>query len=620
MPFSMLTRRLNDSFGNPVFLAESLNDTFNTLAWAAGENLLEGVSAYDDDIAPWTADNRGRVVDQQDQLLVHEMQDFLETNGLVMAAFGCDLTRDAMFRNGALTNPDDGIRQLALRKIERAAYIAKSLGVQNFRVSIGREGYEETLGVKWRGAFNALADGLNGITRFVNNRSGFRSIELLTGYSRHLRGHLYMGSPMQAAFMMSQLKQPDFWKLCIENDDISYMPAYSVLAATNSMAYMPFGGEDCWNWNAHISNLVSVIKMLEEFNWSGNAECMFAPLRTEADDREREFTKRQFITNTMTALTLACEQARRLENGWNDGLSPSEAGLMASTLCSGMNVDDVIRRTVVSNGPNNDDIAETEDDDSQTMTTLETDSLKNPEDTPDDTADAPENEKMSRSKRRREKYRKKREARLAKANEDNAEIAGDTENVDNVEMAGCESQEMIAHDTNSFDTAQDEQDAFAEYFAAQNPDVKTEPVRTEVYNSGVELPENKNPQNKEREQFPGTAEDSAVAKRNVEKVDEATAKIASDAVATDLDAVAEQAVIAEDISAGTAEACPVSEIEHTDAVTGDGSVENAAGTVAEAEVDIAPAGDAADGNASADGEKRRRSPRRRYSRFNRKKK
>ncbi|MBQ7650904.1 MAG: hypothetical protein IJS15_08090 [Victivallales bacterium] len=346
MPIGLLSRRLGDAFGNSVYLAESIDDTLGTLAWAADENLIEGVSAYDDDVAPWTADNRGRVVDQQDQMLLRKVQDFLEDNNLVLSSFGCDLTRDAMFRNGALTNPDEAIRQLALRKIERAAVMAKTLGTRNFRISIGREGYEEPLGVNWRTAFNTLAEGLNGVTRFINARSGFDAIELMTGYSRKLRGHLYMGSPMQAAFMMSQLNQPAFWRLCIESDDLSSMPAYSVLAATNSLAYMPFGGEDGWNWNAHISNIVAIIKMLGEFNWSGNAECLFAPLRTEADDKEREFTKRQFITNSMTALTLAVEQAKRLVNGWSEGLSPSESGLMAVTLCNGMDVDDVLRLTV----------------------------------------------------------------------------------------------------------------------------------------------------------------------------------------------------------------------------------------------------------------------------------
>ena len=352
MPIGMLSRRLGDLFGNSVYLAESIDDTFGTLAWAAEENLVEGISAYDDDIAPWTADNRGRVVDQQDQLLLREMQDFLEDNSLVLSSFGCDLTRDAMFRNGALTNPDDGIRQLAFRKIERAACIAKSLGTRNFRLFIGREGYEEPLGVNWKTAFSTLAEGLNGVTRFINAKSGFESIELMTGYSRRLRGHLYMGSPMQAAFMMSQLNQPGFWRLCIESDDLSYMPAYSVLAATNSLAYMPFGGEDGWNWNAHIANTVAIMKMLGEFNWSGNAECLFAPMRSEADDKERELTKRQFITNSMAALTLATEQARRLGNGWNAGLSPSESGLMAVTLCTGMDVDDLLRMTVTRRDAN----------------------------------------------------------------------------------------------------------------------------------------------------------------------------------------------------------------------------------------------------------------------------
>ncbi len=346
MPLGIISRRLGDSFGNSVYLAESIDDTFETLAWAADENLLEGISAYDDDIAPWTADNRGRVIDQQDQLMLRKTQDFLEDNDLVLSSFGCDLTRDAMFRNGAFTNPDDTIRQLAMRKIERAAFIAKALGTRNFRLFIGREGYEEPLGVNWRSSFNMLAEGLNGVTRFINVRNGFDAIELMTGYSRRFRGHLYMGSPMQAAFMMSQLNQPGFWRLCIENDDLSYMSAYSVLAATNSLAYMPFGGEDGWNWNAHISNIVAIIKMLGEFNWSGNAECLFAPLRTEADDKERELTKQQFITNSMTALTLAIEQGKRLVNGWNAGLSPSESGLMAVTLCNGMDVDEILRLTV----------------------------------------------------------------------------------------------------------------------------------------------------------------------------------------------------------------------------------------------------------------------------------
>ena len=351
IPFGALNRRMSDAFGEAIYPVESIHDTLSTLAWAAEEHLIEGFTAWDDDLMPWSADSRGRVVDQQDLLLIREVQDFMEENEMRLTSFGCDLTREAVFANGALTNPSESIRQLAWRKLERAVAIASDLKAEAFRIFIGREGFEEPLNVAWNTSFTRLIEGLRNTSVFLRRHRSIQSVELLLGYTRKLRRHLFLSTPAQALLVLSQIDACKSWKICLENDSLDEISAFAVIAQCDALSYLPFGINGNQGWTENIANTVQLLATLKKLGWQGIAECVGQPARTEATPDDRELLKRQFITNSITALTIAIQQSEQLVKDWDKGLSPSEVGIMAALISSNLNPDAILMKAVSSDSP-----------------------------------------------------------------------------------------------------------------------------------------------------------------------------------------------------------------------------------------------------------------------------
>ena len=350
IPFGALNRRMSDAFGEAIYPVESIHDTLNTLAWAANEHLIEGFSAWDDDIMPWSADSRGRVVDQQDQLLIRDIQDFMEDNEIRLTSFGCDLTREAVFANGALTNPSESIRQLAWRKLERAVFIANALKAESLRIFIGREGFEEPLNVAWGTSFTHLIEGLKTVNAALRHRS-IKNVELFLGYTRKLRRHLFLSTPAQALLVLSQIDACKSWKICLEDNSVADISTFAVIAQCDALSYLPFGVIGNQGWTENIANTVQLLATLKKLGWQGIAECVGHPSRTEATPDDRELLKRQFITNSITALTIAIQQSEQLVKDWDKGLSPSEVGIMAALISANLNPDDILRKAISPNSP-----------------------------------------------------------------------------------------------------------------------------------------------------------------------------------------------------------------------------------------------------------------------------
>ncbi len=351
IPFGALNRRMSDAFGEAIYPVESIHDTLSTIAWAAGEHLIEGFTAWDDDLMPWSADSRGRIVDQQDQLLIREVQDVMEENDIRLTSFGCDLTREAVFANGALTNPSENIRQLAWRKLERAVAIASDLRAESFRVFIGREGFEEPLNVAWGPSFTRLGEGLRNVSVFVRRHRSIQNVELLLGYTHKLRRHLFLSDPVQALLVLSQIDACKSWKICLEEANLTEVSTFALIAQGDGLAYLPFGTNGSQGWTESIANIVQHLATLKKLGWQGIAECIGLPARTEATPDDRELLKRQFITNSITALTIAIQQSEQLVKDWDKGLSPSEVGIMAALISSNLNPDAILMKAIASDAP-----------------------------------------------------------------------------------------------------------------------------------------------------------------------------------------------------------------------------------------------------------------------------
>lgn len=348
IPFATVTNRLGDSNGDPIYSSESTIDTLNTLEWASSEHLIEATSIWDDDIMPWSTDNPGKLKDRQDQAIVKEIRDFFKDSTLKLDSFGCDLTRNPIFRNGALTNPNESIRKLAKGKLERAMLAAQFLEADSLRIFIGREGYEDPLLIQWNQIWKLLAEGLNYATKVLGRSNPPQFLSLCTGDNKFLRGHMLVDSPAMAAALICGLERPALWKVCIS--DVSSISSTALLASGKRLAYFPVAfNNGKRGWMEDVYAAMRSIHVLQSIGWHGTAEVTGIPQRSEADANDKDTAIRKFITNASVSLTMAGELASRLQDNWSEDMSPSEASLISVALFGELNVEDILLKTISSN-------------------------------------------------------------------------------------------------------------------------------------------------------------------------------------------------------------------------------------------------------------------------------
>src|SRR4051812_533330 len=85
-----------------------------------------GVSFHDDDLIPFGSDESERT------RLVSRFREALDATGLVVPMATTNLFTHPMFREGAFTANDRGIRRFALRKVMRNLDLAAELGARTY--------------------------------------------------------------------------------------------------------------------------------------------------------------------------------------------------------------------------------------------------------------------------------------------------------------------------------------------------------------------------------------------------------------------------------------------------------------------------------------------------------
>ena len=123
-----------------------------------------GVTFHDDDLVPFGASAADR------DAVVQRLKDALAETGLSVPMVTTNTFSHPVFKDGALTSNDRGVRRLALRKVLRQVELGAELGARTFVMWGGREGMEYDGAKDHKAALDRYAEGVDSVAGFIRER------------------------------------------------------------------------------------------------------------------------------------------------------------------------------------------------------------------------------------------------------------------------------------------------------------------------------------------------------------------------------------------------------------------------------------------------------------------
>ncbi|GDY33756.1 xylose isomerase [Gandjariella thermophila] len=149
--------RAADPFGeptrSPLDPVEAVHRLAELGAW--------GVTFHDDDLIPFGSDDAAR------ERHIERFRVALEATGMVVPMATTNLFAHPVFKDGALTSNDRGIRRFALRKVMRNLDLAAELGARTYVLWGGREGSETDAAKDVRAALDRYREGIDTLCQYV---------------------------------------------------------------------------------------------------------------------------------------------------------------------------------------------------------------------------------------------------------------------------------------------------------------------------------------------------------------------------------------------------------------------------------------------------------------------
>jgi xylose isomerase len=123
-----------------------------------------GITFHDDDLVPFGSDDAER------SRRIKRFRDALDSTGLVVPMMTTNLFSHPVFKDGAFTSNDRGVRRYAIRKVMRNLDLAAELGATTYVFWGGREGSETDAGKDIRAALDRYREGLEVLAQYVDER------------------------------------------------------------------------------------------------------------------------------------------------------------------------------------------------------------------------------------------------------------------------------------------------------------------------------------------------------------------------------------------------------------------------------------------------------------------
>jgi xylose isomerase len=174
--------------------------------WEYAERLAElgawGISLHDNDVFAFDADEAKRTE------RVRRLATTAEHAGLVVEMVTTNTFSHPVFKDGALTANDRGVRRFGLRKVLRAVDLAVELGATTFVMWGGREGAEYDGSKDLYSAFDRYKEGIDTIAGYIKEQ-GYALRIGLEPKPNEPRGDIFLPTVGHALALIAQLDNGD---------------------------------------------------------------------------------------------------------------------------------------------------------------------------------------------------------------------------------------------------------------------------------------------------------------------------------------------------------------------------------------------------------------------------
>jgi len=187
-----------DAFGDATRLPLDPVESVHRLA----ELGAYGVTFHDDDLIPFGSDEPTR------EKLVARFRTALDETGLVVPMATTNLFTHPVFKDGAFTSNDRGVRRFALRKVMRNIDLAAELGARTYVMWGGREGAESDAAKDVRAALDRFREAVDLMCQYVVDR-GYDLRFALEPKPNEPRGDILLPTVGHALAFIAGLERPD---------------------------------------------------------------------------------------------------------------------------------------------------------------------------------------------------------------------------------------------------------------------------------------------------------------------------------------------------------------------------------------------------------------------------
>ena len=149
-----------DPFGGPTRKGLEIEDVVTKLA----EIGAYGLTFHDDDLFPFGSSN------QQRETMIQRLKKILAETGIEIPMVTTNLFSAPVFKDGAFTSNDRGVRRFSLRKAFRQLDLGAELGAKTFVMWGGREGAEYDHAKNVLGAIERYREALNIFGEYVTDK------------------------------------------------------------------------------------------------------------------------------------------------------------------------------------------------------------------------------------------------------------------------------------------------------------------------------------------------------------------------------------------------------------------------------------------------------------------
>src|SRR3954451_18283556 len=283
--------RAADPFGEPTRPMLDPVESLHRLA----ELGAYGVSFHDDDLVPFGSDDAER------DRLVGRFRAALEETGLVVPMATTNLFTHPMFKEGAFTANDRGVRRFALRKVMRNLDLAAELGARTYVFWGGREGAEVDAAKDVRTALERYREGLDLLAEYVVD-NGYDIRFALEPKPNEPRGDIFLPTVGHALAFINSLDHADMVGLNPEvgHEQMSNLNMVHAIAQAlwhGKLFHIDLNGQhgpkfdqDLVFGHGDLLSAFALVDLLESGGpggapaYEGPRHFDYKPLRTEADD------------------------------------------------------------------------------------------------------------------------------------------------------------------------------------------------------------------------------------------------------------------------------------------------------------------------------------------------